>query len=96
MKKIITLVVIAILAITAVVFVSMLKSRNKQLNSAKNNPASGSQKSSDATNGKGNNNTASNTVGSNDADIKGIESDLNSIDDSDFSDDKLSDQNVGL
>lgn len=85
-KKIITLVIIIILAITAVAFWGILKSENKQPSSAENSPVPDSSK----------NNTTESEIDSNDPDIKGIESDLNSIDDDDFSADKLSDQNVGL
>ncbi|MDO8529105.1 MAG: hypothetical protein Q7S18_00350 [bacterium] len=90
-KKTLTVIVVVILTITAVAFWKILEPKNKQANNIEDNVTSGLQESSDTASGN-----ISNPSDSNDVDIKSIESDLNSIDDSDFSEDKLSDQNIGL
>ncbi|OGI17783.1 MAG: hypothetical protein A3J63_03685 [Candidatus Moranbacteria bacterium RIFCSPHIGHO2_02_FULL_40_12b] len=94
-KKVITIaVVVIILMVTAAFFAVKIANKNSSVSSP---PAVQTAKPVSKAQPKTGDNaqkTAQNTE--TDSDMKAIEDDLNSINDEDFGNDKLSDQNLGL
>lgn len=82
-------IIVFILIVTAVAFVKMIKSNSGS------NPATATKTEQTGKNNSVASSTAKNTASA-DADAKAIESELNSINDNEFSADQLSDQNIGL
>jgi hypothetical protein len=99
-KKIAISIVIIILAISIIAFWIILKSKNTQLqpNMTASGTNSGSRSSLEMKKGNTDSslNLAEKKSDENDPDVKAINSDLNSVDDSDVSPDNLNDQNLGL
>lgn len=93
-KKITVALVVIVLAITAVVLWNILQKKTEELSNAEIKTSASVTQNSVAP--KSGNTATQKTVDTNDADIKGIETELNAVSENDFSVDGLSDQNLGL
>ncbi len=90
-KRIAIIIIVIILAITAIVYVGIWNAK-KETTVNQDKPISTKQQTKETTD----NTTARETAKSADSDISGIESDLNSMSDDSFAEDTLSDSEVGL
>jgi len=93
-KKITISLVAIVLVITAVALWNILQKKTEELSNAEVKVSAPVTQNSAAQ--KSGNSASQKTVDTNDADIKGIETELNAVSDQDFSVDGLSDQNLGL